>query len=126
MPRGEMAESAVTDSDMAIVSRPERGLLSTDSLQGGSPRLRNCVRNYRRITMAIQAQGVKEVRGLPPTLRHLLPVKIPIAAALSSVWRSQDPDPARAVTVISTWAPAGNPLTSTVVRPGGLAVKYSA
>ncbi len=38
----------------------------------------------------------------------------------------QDPGPARAVTVISTWAPAGSPLTSTVVRPGGLALKYSA
>ncbi len=37
-----------------------------------------------------------------------------------------DSRPANAVTVISTWAPAGKLLTSTVVRPGGLALKYSA
>lgn len=33
---------------------------------------------------------------------------------------------ASAVTVISTRAPAGSELTPTVVRPGGLVVKYSA
>ena len=34
--------------------------------------------------------------------------------------------PANAVAVISMWAPAGSDFTSTVVRPGGLALKYSA
>ena len=46
---------------------------------------------------------------------------------LFSDWATNhDSGPANAVAVISTRAPAGNDFTSTVVRPGGLTLKYSA